>query len=140
MGLYPAIDPLDSGSVALEPEQIGEEHYAIAQAVQQILQRYKELQDVIAILGMDELSEEDKLTVMRARKVQKFLTQNFYVAEQFTGTPGQFIKLEDTLKGFKAILAGECDHLDEQNFYLAGDLEEVKERQQTSKKKEKAKA
>lgn len=134
MGLYPAIDPLDSGSIALEPEMVGEEHYEIAQNVKQILQRYKELQDVIAILGMDELSEEDKLTVGRARKVQKFLTQNFYVAEQFTGTPGQSIKLEDTIKGFKAILAGECDKLDEQHFYLASDLEEVKDRQKAAKK------
>lgn len=134
MGLYPAIDPLDSGSIALEPEMVGEEHYEIAQDVKQILQHYKELQDVIAILGMDELSEEDKLVVGRARKVQKFLTQNFYVAEQFTGTPGQSIKLEDTIKGFKAILNGECDKLDEQHFYLAGDLEEVKDRQKAAKK------
>ncbi len=129
MGLYPAVDPLDSTSLALEPQLVGEEHYEIAQGVRQILQKYKELQDVIAILGMDELSEEDKLVVQRARKVQKFLTQNFFVAEQFTGTPGQYIKLEDTIKGFKGILAGEYDDLDENNFYLAGTIEEVIERQ-----------
>lgn len=134
MGLYPAVDPLDSGSLALEPEAVGEEHYNVAREVQQILQRYKELQDVIAILGMDELSEEDKLLVQRARKVQKFLTQNFYVAEQFTGTPGQYIKLEDTIKGFRAILDGECDKIDEQHFYLAGDIQEVIDRQKATTK------
>lgn len=134
MGLYPAVDPLDSGSLALEPEAVGEEHYQIAQGVQQILQRYKELQDVIAILGMDELSEEDKQTVQRARKVQKFLTQNFFVAEQFTGTPGEYIKLEDTIKGFKSILAGECDEIAEPHFYLAGTIDEVWERHKAEKK------
>lgn len=128
MGLYPAVDPLDSGSLALEPEILGDEHYQIARGVQQILQKYKELQDVIAILGMDELSEEDKQTVQRARKVQRFLTQNFFVAEQFTGTPGQYIKLEDTLAGFKQILEGECDEIGEKHFYLAGTIEEVRER------------
>ncbi len=107
---------------------VGIEHYETATGVQRILQRYKELQDVIAILGMDELSEEDKLAVQRARKIEKFLTQNFHVAEAFTGTPGQFVRLEDTIKGFKAILAGELDHVAEQHFYLAGTIDEVLER------------
>lgn len=137
MGLYPAVDPLDSTSLALEPHIVGDEHYEVAQGVRQILQKYKELQDVIAILGMDELSEEDKQVVFRARKVQKFLTQNFFVAEQFTGTPGQYIKLEDTIKGFKGILNGEYDDLDENNFYLAGTIDEVVERQAKSKAKAK---
>lgn len=128
MGLYPAVDPLDSTSTALKEEVVGKEHYEVATGVQQILQRYKELQDVIAILGMDELSEEDKLIVNRARKVQKFLTQNFFVAEQFTGTPGQLVKREDTVKGFKGILGGEYDHIDENHFYMAGTIDEVIER------------
>lgn len=133
MGLFPAVDPLDSSSVALSEEVVGEEHYAVATGVQQLLQRYKELQDVIAILGMDELSEDDKLTVYRARKIQKFLSQNFFVAEQFTGTPGQFVKREDTVRSFKEILEGKCDDIDEANFYMAGTIEEVKERQNAKK-------
>ncbi|QQR84269.1 F0F1 ATP synthase subunit beta [Candidatus Peregrinibacteria bacterium] len=137
MGLYPAVDPLDSSSLALEPEIVGEEHHEVAQGVKIILQRYKELQDVIAILGMDELSEEDKLVVQRARKVQKFLTQNFFVAEQFTGTPGQYIKPSDTIKGFKGILEGEYDKIDEQHFYLAGTIDEVLERQEAAGKNKK---
>lgn len=135
MGLYPAVDPLDSMSTALKEDVVGEEHYAVADGVRRTLQKYKELQDVIAILGMDELSDEDKQTVERARKIQKFLTQNFFVAEQFTGTPGQYIALEDTIKGFKGILAGEYDHIAEQHFYLAGTIEEVVQRHETSKKK-----
>ncbi len=133
MGLYPAVDPLDSTSNALKEAIVGEEHYRVANEVRQILQRYKELQDVIAILGMDELSDEDKLTVERARKIQKFLTQNFFVAEQFTGTPGQFISREDTIKGFAGILAGEYDHIPEQNFAYVGTIEEVIEKFEKSK-------
>lgn len=128
MGLYPAVDPLDSSSSALKEDVVGKEHYDIAMGVQRTLQRYKELQDVIAILGMDELSEEDKQTVQRARKIQKFLTQNFHVAEQFTGTPGQYVSREDTVKGFQGILNGEYDHVAEQNFYMAGTINEVLER------------
>lgn len=133
LGIYPAVDPLDSNSVALKEEVVGKEHFAVATEVQQTLQRYKELQDVIAILGMDELSEEDKAVVYRARKIQKFLSQNFFVAEQFTGTPGQYIKSEDTVKGFKEILEGKYDHIDEQHFYLAGTIEEVVERHNNAK-------
>ncbi len=128
LGIYPAVDPLDSNSVALKPEIVGEEHYRVANEVRVILQRYKELQDVIAILGLDELSEEDKSTVNRARRIQKFLSQNFHVAEQFTGTPGQYIKKEDTIRSFAEILAGKYDHIAEQHFYLAGEIEEVIER------------
>jgi F-type H+-transporting ATPase subunit beta len=129
MGLYPAVDPLDSSSTALQETIVGKDHYEAATGVQRILQRYKELQDVIAILGMDELSEEDKLSVQRARKIQKFLTQSFHVAEAFTGTPGQFVHREETVKGFQAILAGELDHVAEQHFYLASTVDEVLERQ-----------
>ncbi|MFZ2682319.1 MAG: F0F1 ATP synthase subunit beta [Patescibacteria group bacterium] len=128
MGLYPAVDPLDSNSTALKESIVGEEHYRVANAVRRTLQRYKELQDVIAILGMDELSEEDRQAVYRARKIQKFLTQNFFVAEQFTGTPGQYIKREDTVKGFIGILNGDYDHVNEQHFYMAGTIEDVLER------------
>ena len=128
LGIYPAVDPLTSSSTILAPEIVGDEHYSIARAVQEILQRYKELQDIIAILGMDELSEEDKLVVARARRVQKFLSQPFFVAEQFTGIPGQFVKIEDTIEAFKAILAGECDDIPEQAFYLVGGLDMVKEK------------
>jgi F-type H+-transporting ATPase subunit beta len=128
LGIYPAVDPLTSSSTILTPDILGDEHYAVARQVQEILQRYKELQDIIAILGMDELSEDDKVVVARARKVQKFLSQPFFVAEQFTGIPGQFVKIEDTIKSFKAILDGEVDHLPEQAFYLVGDLEMVKEK------------
>ena len=128
LGIYPAVDPLDSSSTALKEEIVGAEHYAVATQVQRILQRYKELQDVIAILGMDELSEDDRNTVYRARKIQKFLSQNFFVAEQFTGTPGQYIKTSDTVQGFKEILEGKYDHIDEAHFYLAGTIDEVIER------------
>ena len=125
LGIYPAVDPLTSSSTVLTPEILGEEHYTVARAVQQTLQKYKELQDIIAILGMDELSEEDKVTVARARKIQKFLSQPFFVAEQFTGIPGQFVKIEDTISAFKSILNGECDELPEQAFYLVGNLDMV---------------
>jgi F-type H+-transporting ATPase subunit beta len=125
LGIYPAVDPLDSTSRVLEPRTVGEEHYAVARSVQEVLQRYKSLQDIIAILGMDELSEEDKLTVSRARKIQKFLSQPFHVAEIFTGTPGVFVNVADTIKGFKAIVAGEYDHLPEAAFYLVGTIEDA---------------
>lgn len=128
LGIYPAVDPLSSSSTILSPAIVGEEHYNVARGVQKILQKYKELQDIIAILGMDELSEEDKLIVARARKVQKFLSQPFFVAEQFTGLKGQFVKIEDTIKAFKAILNGECDDLPEQAFYLVGGLDMVYEK------------
>ncbi|CBW28177.1 ATP synthase beta chain [Halobacteriovorax marinus SJ] len=128
IGIYPAVDPLTSSSTILSAEVLGDEHYNTARAVQEILQRYKELQDIIAILGMDELSEEDKLVVARARKVQKFLSQPFFVAEQFTGNPGKFVSIEDTIAGFKSILGGECDDIPEQAFYLMGNLDMVKEK------------
>jgi len=128
LGLYPAVDPLDSTSLALKEEIVGAEHYSVATQVQRTLQRYKELQDIITILGMDELSEDDKLLVNRARKIQRFLTQSFFVAEQFTGSPGKFVSREDTVKGFKAILDGECDEISESNFYMVGTIEEVRER------------
>ena len=124
-GIYPAVDPLDSTSRILAPEVVGQEHYQIARAVQQVLQRYKELQDIIAIMGMDELSEEDKLTVSRARKVQRFLSQSFHVAEQFTGMPGQYVPLKETLRGFRMILNGECDDLPESAFLFAGTIDDV---------------
>jgi F-type H+-transporting ATPase subunit beta len=130
LGIYPAVDPLSSTSTVLTPDIVGEEHYGTARAVQAILQRYKELQDIIAILGMDELSEEDKVIVSRARKVQKFLSQPFFVAEQFTGITGQFVKIEDTIAAFKAILEGKCDDLPEQAFYLVGNLDMVYEKAQ----------
>jgi len=128
LGIYPAVDPLTSSSTILSPDVVGDEHYQTARSVQSVLQKYKELQDIIAILGMDELSEEDKQVVARARKIQKFLSQPFFVAEQFTGMKGQFVKIEDTIEGFKAILNGEVDHLPEQAFYLVGDLEMAKEK------------
>jgi len=124
-GIYPAVDPLESTSRILDPKIVGEEHYRVAQEVKQILQRYKELQDIIAILGMDELSEEDKLVVHRARRVQRFLSQPFFVAEQFTGIPGKYVKIEDTVRGFRMILDGELDHLPERAFLLRGTIEEV---------------
>ncbi len=124
-GIYPAVDPLESTSRILDPLIVGEEHYRVAQGVKQILQRYKELQDIIAILGMDELSEEDKLVVHRARRVQRFLSQPFFVAEQFTGIPGKYVKIEDTVRGFRMILDGELDHLPERAFLLRGTIEEV---------------
>lgn len=125
LGIYPAVDPLDSTSRVLEPRTVGQEHYEVARSVQEVLQKYKSLQDIIAILGMDELSEEDKLVVSRARKVQRFLSQPFHVAEIFTGTPGVFVELADTIKGFKAIVAGEYDHLPEAAFYMVGTIEEA---------------
>jgi len=128
LGIYPAVDPLDSTSRILDPNVVGQEHYEVARDVQGLLQRYKELKDIIAILGMDELSEEDKLTVSRARKIQRFLSQPFFVAEVFTGTPGKYVSLKDTIKGFKAIVDGEHDALPEQAFYMVGGIEEVVER------------
>ena len=125
LGIYPAVDPLDSTSRILDPTIVGEEHYQVAKRVQEILQSYKSLQDIIAILGTDELSEEDKLTVSRARKIQRFLSQPFFVAEVFTGTPGKFVKLEDTIKGFKSIVDGEHDNIPEAAFYLVGTIDEV---------------
>jgi F-type H+-transporting ATPase subunit beta len=124
-GIYPAVDPLDSTSTMLQPAVVGEDHYNTARAVQATLQRYKELQDIIAILGLDELSEDDRLTVSRARKLERFLSQPFFVAEVFTGSPGKYVKLEETLKGFKMILSGELDDLPEQAFYLVGNIEEA---------------
>ncbi len=126
LGIYPAVDPLDSSSTILDPNIVGQEHYDVAMGVQQVLQRYKDLQDIIAILGMEELSEDDKLTVSRARKIQKFLSQPFFVAEQFTGTPGAYVKLSDTVKGFKMILDGEMDDVNENDFYMKGSIAEVK--------------
>jgi F-type H+-transporting ATPase subunit beta len=125
LGIYPAVDPLDSTSRILEPGVVGEEHYAIAKRVKEILQTYKDLQDIINILGMDELSDEDKLTVSPARKIQKFLSQPFFVAEQFTGIEGKYVKLEETIRGFKAIIEGECDQIPENYFYMTGTLDEV---------------
>ena len=129
-GIYPAVDPLDSTSRMLSPAILGEEHYTVARRVQQVLQRYKALQDIIAILGMDELSEEDKLTVARARKIERFLSQPFHVAEIFTGSPGKLVALEDTIKGFKGLVDGEYDNLPEAAFYMVGSIEEAKEKAQ----------
>ena len=131
LGIYPAVDPLDSTSRQLDPQVVGEEHYAVARAVQMNLQKYKELRDIIAILGMDELSPEDKLAVSRARKIQRFLSQPFHVAEVFTGSPGKFVSLKETIKGFKGICDGEYDHLPEQAFYMVGGIEEVIEKAKT---------
>ncbi|MES2745047.1 MAG: F0F1 ATP synthase subunit beta [Bdellovibrionota bacterium] len=128
LGIYPAVDPLGSNSRMLDPQVVGEEHYNVARRVQSILQRYKELLDIIAILGMDELGEEDKLTVARARKIQRFMSQPFFVAEQFTGAPGKYVKREDTIRGFKGIAEGEYDHIPEQAFLYAGTIEEVIEK------------
>ena len=128
LGIYPAIDPLDSTSRQLDPLVIGQEHYDIARGVQAVLQRYKELKDIIAILGMDELSEEDKQVVTRARKIQRFLSQPFFVAEVFTGSPGKYVSLKDTIRGFKGILDGEYDSLPEQAFYMVGGIEEAVEK------------
>jgi len=129
LGIYPAVDPLDSTSRILDPEILGEDHYNVARGVQKVLQRYKDLQDIIAILGMDELSEEDKATVMRARKIQKYLSQPFFVAEVFTGSPGKYVKVKDTIEGFKEILEGRMDDVSEQAFYMVGNLEEVREKE-----------
>jgi len=133
LGIYPAVDPLDSTSRILDPQVVGDEHYQVARSVQMILQRYKDLQDIIAILGMDELSEEDKLTVVRARKIQKFLSQPFFVAEAFTGAPGKYVKVRDTVDGFKEIIAGNLDDIPEQAFYMVGKLDEVFEKAKTLK-------
>jgi len=127
-GIYPAVDPLESSSRILSPDIVGEEHYSVAMEVKRILQRYKDLQDIIAILGMDELSEEDKLLVQRARKIERFLSQPFFVAEQFTGMPGKYVKLEDTIRSFKGLINGEYDHLPEQAFYMVGTIEEAVEK------------
>jgi F-type H+-transporting ATPase subunit beta len=131
LGIYPAIDPLDSTSRQLDPLIVGQEHYDTALAVQRTLQRYKELKDIIAILGMDELSEQDKLTVTRARKIQRFLSQPFFVAEIFTGAPGKYVSIKETIRGFKGIIAGEYDHLPEQAFYMVGTIDEVVEKAKT---------
>ena len=126
LGIYPAVDPLDSTSTILDPNIVGEEHYVVARGVQRILQRYKDLQDIIAILGMEELSEDDKVTVRRARKIQKFLSQPFFVAETFTGRPGKYVSLKETIRGFKEILDGKHDAIDEGLFYMRGGIDEVK--------------
>jgi F-type H+-transporting ATPase subunit beta len=136
LGIYPAVDPLTSASRILDPRVLGEEHYSVARRVQKILQRYKDLQDIIAILGIDELSEEDKQSVTRARKIQKFLSQPFHVAETFTGKKGRYVKLEDTIKGFKMLIDGELDDIPEQDFYMKGGIEEVLEHSATYKKRE----
>jgi F-type H+-transporting ATPase subunit beta len=128
IGIYPAVDPLDSTSTILSPEVVGAEHYAVARGVQKVLQRYKELQDIIAILGMDELSEDDKVAVARARKIQRFLSQPFHVAETFTGTPGKYVEVKDTIRGFKEIIDGRCDDIPEQAFFMMGNLDEVRAR------------
>jgi F-type H+-transporting ATPase subunit beta len=128
LGIYPAVDPLDSTSRQVDPNVIGEEHYTTTRGVQAVLQRYKELRDIIAILGMDELSPEDKLAVARARKIQRFLSQPFTVAQNFTGTPGKYVALQETIKGFKMIVNGECDALPEQAFYMVGQIEEAFEK------------
>ena len=133
LGIYPAVDPLESSSRVLDPNIIGEEHYNTTRKVLEILQKYKELQDIIAILGMDELSEEDKETVNRARKIQKFLSQPFFVAEKFSGIAGKYVKLEDTIRGFKEIIEGKHDNLPEQAFYMVGTIEEAIEKAKTLK-------
>jgi len=125
LGIYPAVDPLDSTSRILDPRYVGQEHYDVALAVQRTLQRYKDLQDIIAILGIDELSEEDRVTVQRARKIQRFLSQPFFVAEQFTGIPGKYVGKDETVASFKALVEGEFDHLPEQAFYMVGGIEEA---------------
>ena len=125
LGIYPAVDPLASTSKALAPEIVGEEHYGVARGVQKVLQRYKDLQDIIAILGMDELSPEDKLTVYRARKIQRFLSQPFHVAEIFTGSKGQYVPIADTIRGFKEILEGKMDEIPEGDFYMKGGIDQV---------------
>ncbi len=128
LGIYPAVDPLDSTSRILDPLVVGEEHYQVARQVQVILQRYKDLQDIIAILGMDELSDEDKLVVTRARKIQRFLSQPFHVAEVFTGTPGAYVQVKDTIKGFKELVEGKHDDIPEQAFYMVGTIEQAAEK------------
>ena len=133
LGIYPAVDPLDSTSRQVDPNIIGEEHYKVCRRVQETLQRYKELRDIIAILGMDELAPEDKMTVMRARKIQRFLSQPFHVAEVFTGAPGKYVPLKETIRGFKMIVDGECDELPEQAFYMVGTIDEAFEKAKTLK-------
>jgi F-type H+/Na+-transporting ATPase subunit beta len=128
LGIYPAVDPLDSNSRQVDPHVVGEEHYSTTRAVQATLQRYKELRDIIAILGMDELSPEDKLAVARARKIQRFLSQPFHVAEVFTGSPGVYVPLKETIRGFKMIVNGECDHMPEQAFYMVGTIDQAIEK------------
>merc|ERR1719162_203983 len=128
LGIYPAVDPLDSTSRMMDPKIVGQEHYDVALKTQTTLQAYKSLQDIIAILGMDELSEDDKMTVQRARKIQRFMSQPFHVAEVFTGTAGKFVSLEDTISGFEEIISGTYDHLPEGAFYMVGDINEVKEK------------
>ena len=128
LGIYPAVDPLDSTSRQVDPNVVGEEHYKTTRDVQQVLQRYKELRDIIAILGMDELAPEDKLAVSRARKIQRFLSQPFHVAEVFTGSPGKYVSLKETIRGFKMIVAGECDSVPEQAFYMVGTIDEALEK------------
>jgi F-type H+-transporting ATPase subunit beta len=130
IGIYPAVDPLDSTSTLLDPGVIGDHHYGVARQVQALLQKYKDLQDIIAILGMDELSEEDKLTVSRARKIQRFLSQPFFVASQFTGTPGKYVPLAETISGFEEIVLGKLDALPEQAFYMVGNIAEAREKAQ----------
>ena len=131
IGIYPAVDPLDSSSRILSPQILGEEHYTVARRVQQILQKYKELQDIIAILGMDELAEDEKLVVFRARKIQRFLSQPFHVAEAFTGTPGKYVPLKETIRGFKEICDGKYDDLSEAAFLMVGTIDEVIEKAKT---------
>jgi F-type H+-transporting ATPase subunit beta len=133
LGIYPAVDPLDSTSRILDPQVVGEEHYRVARETQRILQRYRDLQDIIAILGIDELSDDDKQTVHRARKIQRFLSQPMFVAEAFTGRPGVYVKVEDTVKGFAELIAGKVDHIPEQHFYLASGLDEVLQRYDQAK-------
>jgi F-type H+-transporting ATPase subunit beta len=133
LGIYPAVDPLDSTSRILDPHVVGEEHYTVARKVQQILQRYKELQDIIAILGIDELADEDKLVVSRARRIQKFLSQPFFVAQEFTGYQGKYVSLKDTIRSFQGVVEGKYDDLPEQAFYMVGAIEEVIEKAKTLK-------
>jgi F-type H+-transporting ATPase subunit beta len=128
LGIYPAVDPLASTSRILDPRVVGEEHYVAARGVQRVLQRYKDLQDIIAILGMDELSDEDKLIVARARKIQRFLSQPFFVAEQFTGQPGRYVPIQETIRGFRELLEGKVDDLPEQAFYMVGTIDEAREK------------
>jgi len=127
IGIYPSVDPLDSNSTIMDPNILGEEHYSVARNVQKVLQKYKDLQDIIAILGMEELSDEDRITVSRARKMQQFLSQPFFVAEQFTGAGGKYVSLKETIQGFKEIIAGKHDSINEMDFYMKGSIEEVVE-------------
>ncbi|MBR4597918.1 MAG: F0F1 ATP synthase subunit beta, partial [Opitutales bacterium] len=135
LGIYPAVDPLASTSNALSPDIVGEEHFRVARGVQEVLQKYKDLQDIISILGIDELSDEDKTTVFRARKIQKFLSHPFHVSEVYNGVPGTYVKIADTVRGFKMILDGEVDHINENDFYMKGTIEEVLEAHEKSQKK-----